>query len=260
MPYYPPAGSGTPGGSNTNIQVNSSDTFYGDDSLTYLASIARVGVGSSTLQGSITLPTTTGNATVLTPSSATANWTLTLPSSPGTNTYVLQTDGSGVTSWVAPSASTGSVSPGGSDTYVQYNSSNTLAGSSLFLWVNSSNSLVVNGITEFSRELRASKTSSAYTILSSADFGTQFDTIGSTAASVSFSLPVALAGLRYGFCVASSISQLTVASTSGQISIGTANSTSGAIYSSEIYSYIELEGISSIQWVAKSVTGSWTVT
>lgn len=96
----------TPGGATGNIQVNSSTTFYGDDNLTYLASIARVSVGSSLLQGSITLPSTAGNVLALAPSSATANWTLTFPSSPGTANYVLKTDGAGVTSWTSQSGGT----------------------------------------------------------------------------------------------------------------------------------------------------------
>ena len=36
--------------------------------------------------------------------SAAGTWTMTLPTTPGTNSYLLQTDGTGVTGWVAPSA------------------------------------------------------------------------------------------------------------------------------------------------------------
>src|ERR1039458_1544481 len=56
-----------------------------------------------------------------------SDWTLTLPTTAGTNLYVLQTDGSGNTSWVAPSSGG---SPGGSSGDIQYNNgSGGLAGS-----------------------------------------------------------------------------------------------------------------------------------
>jgi hypothetical protein len=38
------------------------------------------------------------------PASAAGTWTMTLPTTPGTNSYLLQTDGTGATGWVAPSA------------------------------------------------------------------------------------------------------------------------------------------------------------
>ena len=38
------------------------------------------------------------------PASAAGTWTMTLPTTPGTNSYLLQTDGTGITTWVAPSA------------------------------------------------------------------------------------------------------------------------------------------------------------
>jgi hypothetical protein len=62
------------------------------------------------------------------PASAAGTWTMTLPTTAGTSGYVLSTDGTGITSWVAQSGGGGS--PGGSNTQVQYNSSGTFAGSS----------------------------------------------------------------------------------------------------------------------------------
>ena len=47
-----------------------------------------------------------GNVTLDNPTSGSA-WTLTLPTSAGTNLYVLATDGTGITSWVAPASGTG---------------------------------------------------------------------------------------------------------------------------------------------------------
>jgi hypothetical protein len=55
---------------------------------------------------------------------------LTLPTTAGTNGYVLQTDGAGVTSWVAQSGGGGS--PGGSSGQFQYNSSSAFAGANLW--------------------------------------------------------------------------------------------------------------------------------
>ena len=57
------------------------------------------------------------------PDTVTASYTLTLPADDGTENQVLQTDGSGTTSWATVSAS-----PGGSDTQLQYNSSGSFAG------------------------------------------------------------------------------------------------------------------------------------
>ena len=43
--------------------------------------------------------------------SGTGTWTMQLPTSAGTNTYLLQTDGTGVTSWVAPPSGTTAANP-----------------------------------------------------------------------------------------------------------------------------------------------------
>lgn len=59
------------------------------------------------------------------PDTVTTAYTLTLPSDDGTSGQVLQTDGSGTTSWTTVSAS-----PGGSNTQLQYNNSGAFAGAS----------------------------------------------------------------------------------------------------------------------------------
>jgi len=56
---------------------------------------------ASSVNGQLILAQTTAYATTI-KGAATANWTFTLPTTAGTNTYLLQTDGSGNTSWVAP--------------------------------------------------------------------------------------------------------------------------------------------------------------
>ena len=59
-----------------------------------------------TTLGTLRLESSAAYYTQIQPSaSQTASWTMTLPVTAGTNTYVLQTDGSGVTSWVSAAAS-----------------------------------------------------------------------------------------------------------------------------------------------------------
>lgn len=62
------------------------------------------GYGSMAASAFKTHGTTSGDVTV---QSSTGTWTMTLPTSAGTSGYVLQTDGSGVTSWVAQSGGGG---------------------------------------------------------------------------------------------------------------------------------------------------------
>src|SRR5208282_4259924 len=64
------------------------------------------------IQGSLVLANTVAHAystTLESSNAATAAWTLTLPPNAGTSNYVLQTDGSGVTSWVAQAGGSGSL-------------------------------------------------------------------------------------------------------------------------------------------------------
>jgi len=61
----------------------------------------------------------------------TAGWVFTLPIGPGTANYQLITDGNGNTSWAAPPAA---VTPGGSNTDVQFNNSGAFGGSSNLTW------------------------------------------------------------------------------------------------------------------------------
>jgi len=66
---------------------------------------------ASSVNGQLILAQTTAYATTI-KGAATANWTFTLPTTAGTNLYVLQTDGSGNTSWV-PQAGASSITGGG---------------------------------------------------------------------------------------------------------------------------------------------------
>jgi len=66
--------------------------------------------------------------------------TLTLPTSAGTDTYYLSTDGSGVLSWTSVTVASNPIGIEGS---VQYNLADSLGGDSLFVFVDSLNSLYV---------------------------------------------------------------------------------------------------------------------
>lgn len=64
--------------------------------------------------------------TIVSAPNASAAWTLQLPPNPGTAGYVLQTNGAGITSWVAQSGGGGS--PGGSPNQFQYNAAGSFGG------------------------------------------------------------------------------------------------------------------------------------
>lgn len=110
------------GGSNTQVQYNSSGSLAGSANLTFDGSNLQLGA-----QGDLRFADSDSSNWVAFQAAATitSNVTWTLPSTDGSNGQVLSTNGSGALSW----ASTVST-PGGSDTQIQYNSSNTFAGAS----------------------------------------------------------------------------------------------------------------------------------
>lgn len=94
-------GGGTPGGSNTQVQYNNSGAFGGSAGFTFNGT-DTVGIGTaSTTTGLLKLYNSASANALTVQAGNTAAWTLTLPTTAGTNGYVLQTDGTGVTSWVA---------------------------------------------------------------------------------------------------------------------------------------------------------------
>jgi hypothetical protein len=139
------SGSSTsPGGSNGDIQYNNSGAFGGIGS-TGTGNVVRadsptftddITLGTQqTTQGAVILANTAAGAyatTIKSSNSASASWTLTLPTTPGTNNYVLKTDGSGNTSWVAQSGGGGS--PGGNSGQYQYNNAGAFGGIGLILF------------------------------------------------------------------------------------------------------------------------------
>lgn len=89
-----------------------------------------LGLAGTTL-GVMSFAGSTSGKVTLQPAAAAGTWTMTLPTSGGTSGYVLSTNGSGVTSWIAPSSGG---SPGGSDTHVQFNDAGAFGGQGSFAY------------------------------------------------------------------------------------------------------------------------------
>ncbi len=111
-------GAATGGGSGTvtttgspvsgNLTAFSGTTsITGTTGATLSGAVLTLGVANTTL-GDFVLEGSTSGAVTVQPAAAAGTWSLTLPTSGGTNGYLLSTNGSGVTSWVA-SSGTGTV-------------------------------------------------------------------------------------------------------------------------------------------------------
>jgi hypothetical protein len=99
----PTGGSGTPGGSTTQIQFNNAGAFGGSSGLTWDGTNVLIGSTGAIRLGS-------SGATYLAfkaPTSVASNVTWTLPSTDGTSGQVLQTSGTGTLSWVSQSGGGG---------------------------------------------------------------------------------------------------------------------------------------------------------
>lgn len=118
--------SGTPGGSTTQIQYNSSGNFQGSANFTFDGT--NVQIGST---GAIRLADSDSSNYVAfkSPSTVASNVTWTLPNADGTNGQVLSTNGSGTLSWTTATAT-----PGGSSTQIQFNSSGSFGASANLTW------------------------------------------------------------------------------------------------------------------------------
>ena len=115
-----PATSGTVATLNTAQTFTALQTINGSGEQLALGS-AGANSGVMSFAGS-----TSGKVTVQAAAAA-GTYTLTLPVNDGDSGQFLQTNGSGVTSWAAAS---GSGSPGGSDTQIQYNNAGSFGGAS----------------------------------------------------------------------------------------------------------------------------------
>jgi len=125
-------GGGSPGGSNTQVQFNDSGSFGGDTGFTYDKTTDAVTIGvASTSTGALKLANaSSANLVTVQSGNNSAAWSMTLPTSAGTNGYLLQTDGSGGTSWVTPPATgltVGSTAiSGGTSGRILYDNAGTL--------------------------------------------------------------------------------------------------------------------------------------
>jgi len=134
---------------NTTLGASNSITGGNLVSATYLTGTLTTGAQPNiTSVGSLS-GLTVSNATGVVNFTTTANVTLgavaNLHISGGTSGYVLQTDGSGTLSWVAQSGGGGGGSPGGLDTYVQFNDGGTTFGGNAQLTYNKVTNLLSVG-------------------------------------------------------------------------------------------------------------------
>ena len=133
----------------------------------------------------------------------------------------------------------------------------------------SANFFVVNGgnvtlgeatknTTVVGQKVPISSKTSAYPVVA-ADSGTHFDNIGA-GGSVTFTLPAAAAGLNYCFLVSAAQTVVVTVQTGEKIAVGLTNSAaSGNITATAAFSEACVEAHAASQWVARAVTGTWTV-
>jgi len=147
-------GGGTPGGSTTQVQFNDAGSFLGSSSFTFNKNTNVLTVAGNVLVGNVTVTSAggqiqgyhtgaiganvanTGVFTSLNTTTFTATSTVNLGSNAnvtitgGSSGNFLRTDGSGGLSWATPSAGVGT--PGGSNTYIQFNDAGSFGGVASF--------------------------------------------------------------------------------------------------------------------------------
>jgi hypothetical protein len=96
--------------------------------------------------------------------------------------------------------------------------------------------------------------------------GYQFDNLGA-GGEVDFTLPTLadtdafVLGTKFGFYVGAAQTLKVIATNSMTIrNVGMVSGSNGNIASSTIGCYVEIEAVSTSQWVVKSINGTWTVT
>ena len=132
----------------TPIYLQTNNTFrlaIDSNGLVTINNTLTVGTAAS-VTGAITLENATNSNPVTVKSGVnTANWTLTLPTTAGTANQVLQTDGSGNTSWATVSGGGGT--PSTPVNSIQFNNAGSFGGSSNFTWNNGTSAFAVTGTT-----------------------------------------------------------------------------------------------------------------
>jgi hypothetical protein len=108
IPQYSGGGGGTPGGSDTQIQFNSSGSFGGSANFTWDGTNVQLGT-----QGALRFADADSSNYVAfkAPATVSSNVTWTLPSIDGSAAQVLSTNGAGTLSWVTQSGGGGGGSP-----------------------------------------------------------------------------------------------------------------------------------------------------
>jgi hypothetical protein len=126
--------------------------------------------GAIVMQGS-----SSGTCTVQVAAAAGTGTIFQLPTTNGTNGYFLQTNGSGVTTWAAASAS-----PAGSDSYVQFNSSSAFGADDSFRWDNTGKQLILGKVGQLGKMQLSGSTSGVVTVQVAATAGTWAMTLPTT--------------------------------------------------------------------------------
>ena len=161
------AAGGSPAGSNTQLQFNSSGSFGASANLTWDGTNVQLGATGALRLADLDSSNYIG---IKAPNTLASNVTYTLPSSDGSSNQVLSTNGSGTLSWASVSAT-----PGGSNTYIQFNNSGAFGGSANLTWDGVNVQLGATGALRF-----ADTDSSNYIGLKAP---------GTVAANVTFTLP-----------------------------------------------------------------------
>ena len=148
-----------PGGSTAQIQFNSSGNFAGDVDLTFDGTNLQIGS-----QGDLRLADSDSSNYVglQAPTSLTNNNIYTLPSAVGSANQVLQiasvVGNDATLQWAT--ASGGSSSPGGSDTYVQFNDGSTFGGDAGLTYNKTTDTLSVDNILAIGNQINIANAAS----------------------------------------------------------------------------------------------------
>ena len=221
LTYYASAGSAVSGNANATISSGA----------------LTLGV-STTTAGSLILSGNTSGAVTLNTAAAAGSWTMTLPTTAGTNNYVLATNGSGVTSWVAQtgggsgtvaSSTIGQVPVYTGATTVTGNANLTLSSGALTVGVagTQAGTLLLSGGTSGTTTLAVAAAASG-TLTLPAGTGTVIATATNMAANPVTGTPSSSNFLRGdGTWAAPSGSGTITSSTAGQIPVYTAATTIG---------------------------------
>jgi hypothetical protein len=132
-----------------NIDHGSSPIKIGDAQQTSSGALITINDGSAIVKiagpgqldldelafarGGISFMGSTSGSVTIVPAAVAGSWMLTLPTTPGSSGQVLQTNGSGVTSWVTPATG----SPPGSDTQILYNNAGAFGANANLLFSSS---------------------------------------------------------------------------------------------------------------------------